>query len=237
MRSLLDGPYPNAPTFHSLFRQELAEEQDILNQTNNSGVAWSTAEYQLNYTEGVTNYQIQVSDWGKVLFVVKETGNQYIPYIPVPFDDLSNQQYGTILGYFNNAYVQSWTLASTPERMSFSRSGVLDASYMVSIQPAPQGSAVYIITYLPGYLGTEDPLEAAIQMPEHAELVRLRGATAQLNYARWYEDEEKNRQKRKDLAEGFAYQLQRKEKIFERYLGNINIPQMTEIGNWCDDPY
>src|ERR1700742_1354342 len=93
--------------------------------------------------------------------------------------------------------------------MSFYRAGVLNAQPMVKIAPAPQASATYNLTYLPGYLGTGDPLESGIQLPEHAELVRLRCAMALLNYSKWYDDEQMNRQKRQDLATGFSYQLDR----------------------------
>ncbi len=237
MRSLLDNPYPNAPSFHQLFRQELSEERDIVNATNLSGKPWATAEYQLNYTPNQSEYAINVSDFGKVLFVVKETTNSYIPYLPVAFDDISEQQYGQIIQWMNNNYSQPFVLTEAPERMSFYRQGVVNAQYMVAINPSPQNSNVYHITYLPGYLGNDDPLETSIQMPEHAELVRLRGAMAQLNYSKWYEDEEKNREKRKDLAAGFDYQLNikgtgGKEKMFADYIRAINIPRSTLVEDW-----
>jgi hypothetical protein len=231
-RDLLRRPYPNAPSFHDLFRQEISEEQDICNATNNSGKPWATSEYSLNYTSGTDTYAINVSDWGKCLFVVKETTNPYIPYLPVPFDDLSGQQYGTILQYFNNSYAQAFALTETPERMSFYRAGVLNSQYMVKINPMPQESATYILTYLPGYIGNDDPLESSIQMPEHAELVRLRLATAMLPYAKWHEDEVANSNTRKELAQSFAFQLERKEDLFKKYLRSINVPKMVDISPW-----
>ncbi len=231
-RDLLRRPYPSAPSFHDLFRQEISEEMDIVNATNNSGRPWATAEYQLNYTPGINAYEIGVSDWGKILFAVKATGNPYIPFLPVPFDDLSEQNYGTVWGWFNSAYAQSFALSETPERMIFYRQGVLNSQFMVKINPQPQQSAAYILTYLPGYIGTDDPLESAIQMPEHAELVRLRMAMALLNSAEWYEDMEKNRQQRQDLATGFLYQLERKEDLFKKYIRNLNIGRMTDVSDW-----
>lgn len=239
VRDLLLRPYPNAPSFHDLFRQELSEERDILNATNNSKIAWATAEYTLNYTPAQSAYPINVDNFGKVLFCVKVTTNPYIPLLPVGFSDVSEQSYGTILQYFNNSYAQAFTLSEAPERMSFYREGVLNAQYMVAINPLPQQSAQYIITYLPGYLGTDDPLESSIQLPEHAELVRLRMAMSLLNGASWYEDEDKNRARRKDLAMGFDYQLNikgggGKEKLFADYIRGINIPRMVDVEpfNW-----
>ena len=232
VRDLLRRPRPNAPSFHDLFRQEISEEMDIVNATNNSGVAWATAEYQLNFNPNQNVYQINVSDWGKVLFCVKETTNPYIPYIPVPFDDFSNQHYGTVWGWFNNSYAQAFALSETPERMSFSRTGAVNSQFTVTINPVPQQSATYILTYLPGYIGTDDPLEASIQLPEHAELVRLRMAMALLPSAEWFDDEEANMNRRKELAQSFAFQLDRKERLFKTYIGGINRPRTLNIEDW-----
>lgn len=232
IRDLLRRPYPSSPSFHDLLRQEISEEQDLVNATNNSGKPWATAEYQLNYTSGTDTYAINVSDWGKCLFAVKETTNPYIPYLPVPFDDLSSQQYGTVLQWFNNSYAQAFTLQETPERMSFYRQGVLNSQFMVKINPMPAESATYILTYLPGYIGNDDPLSSSIQMPEHAELVRLRAATALLPTAEWFEDEAANSNRRKELAQSFAFQLERKEDLFKKYLRSINVPRCVEISDW-----
>ena len=229
VRDLLRRPYPNAPSFHDIFRQEISEEMDIVNATNNSGIAWATAEYQLNFTPSQNVYQINVSDWGKVLYCVKETTNPYIPYLPVPFDDVSEMNYGTVWGWFNNSYAQAFALKETPERMSFSRVGAVNSQITVTINPVPQQSATYILTYLPGYIGTDDPLETAIQMPEHAELVRLRMAMALLPSAEWFEEEAANIARRQDLSSSFAFQLQRKEDLFQKYIRGINKPRMVDI--------
>ncbi len=205
---------------------------DIVNATNNSGIAWATAEYTLNFNPTQNVYQINVSDWGKILFCVKVTGNPYIPFLPVSFDDVSEMNYGTVWGWFNNSYAQAMALTETPERMSFSRVGVLNSAITVSINPVPQQSAVYILTYLPGYVGTADPLEASIQLPEHAELVRLRMATALLPTAEWFEDDNKNSERRKELAQSFAFQLQRKEDLFQKYIRGINKPRQVNLEDW-----
>ncbi len=234
---MLDNSDPNKPSFHQLLRQEISEERDVVNATNNSGKPWATAEYQLNFTPNQASYAINVSDFGKVLYVLKETTNSWIPYIPVAFNDVSEQEYGTILAWYNNSYAQAFALSEAPEKMAFSRVGVLNAQYTVEIQPLPQQSVTYLITYLPGYMGDDDPLNSAIQMPEHAEMVRLRSAIALLPYTSWGEDMAMNATKRKELAQSFAFQLERKEKLFADYIRSINIPRMVDVepfnyGNW-----
>lgn len=231
VRDLLDNPLPNKPSFHRLMTQLISEEMDVVNATNNTGIPWATATFQLNYSPGETSYDINVSDFGKILYVVKATTNPWIPYISVPFNDISQQDYGTLFNYYGN-YGQAFVLPQTPERMSFYREGVLNAQYKCTIQPQPQQSATYILTYLPGYIGTDDPLSSATQMPEHAELVRLRAAMALLNYAEWGDDKAENRQKRADLMQGFAYQLERKERLFANYITSINRPRSVDIDSW-----
>ena len=236
VRDLLDGCLPNRPNFHQIFRQLISEEMDVVNATLNTGIPWATATYQLNYSPGQTSYDINVSDFGKILYVVKQTTNPYIPFIAVPFDDISQQEYGTIYNYYGS-YGQAFAMPETPERMSFYREGVLNSQFKCTIQPQPQESATYILTYLPGYIGTSDPLSSATQMPEHAELVRLRAAMALLNYADWGDDKAENRQKRADLMQGFAYQLERKERLFVNYITSINRPKSVDISDWNSDYY
>jgi len=231
IRDLLDNPLPNRPSFHRLMTQEISEEMDIVNATTNVAKPWATSTFQLNYTAGQDSYDINVSDFGKILYVVKQTTNPYIPYISVPFDDVSQQDYGTIYNYYGS-YGQAFALPVTPEKMSFFREGVLNSQFKCTIQPQPQESATYILTYLSGYIGIGDPLSAATQMPEHAELVRLRAAMALLNYAEWGDDKAENREKRKDLAQGFAYQLERKEMLFRNYITAMTSKRTVEIDDW-----
>ena len=93
VRDLLDNPLPNRPNFHQGLRQLISEEMDIVNATLNTGRPWATNTYELNYVAGQDSYDINVSDFGKILYVVKATTNPWIPYISVPFDDVSQQDY------------------------------------------------------------------------------------------------------------------------------------------------
>lgn len=230
MRDLLDRPNPSSPTFHDYMRQELSEEQRMVNDLNNTGQPWATEVYQLNYHYGQNVYTINVSNWGKVLYVCRFTGNQYIPWVTVPFSDVDDQKYGTIWANWTNVYGSFWQPSETPEMMAFSRKGVLNSEIRVEINPMPMQNWSYQITYIPGYIGPSDPLESSIQMPEHAELVQLRGAASLTPYAEWGTEEVMNDAKRKRLATGFEYQLGSREQIFATYKHSINIPKPT----WCD---
>lgn len=231
-RDLLDNPLPNRPSFHQLLRQQISTEMDIVNATNNSGKPWALAETQLNYIVGQDEYTINVTNFGKVMYVERLQGDAYIRYLNVPFSDVDDLDYGTVWQNWGSGFGQVPWMSETPERMSFFRVGTLNSQIKVRIQPQPQESWTYIIHYMPGYIGTDDALSSAVQMPEHAELARLRNAMALLPITEWSSDAVANREKRKDLAAGFMYQLNIKEPLFERYIKSINIPKPVFVEDW-----
>lgn len=232
IRDILDNPYPNRPSLHQLLRQELVEEQDIVNELNNTGKAWATAEYQLTYTPNQSVYEIDAADFGKPLYVLRVTNNQYVPYIPVPFADVQSLDYSSVWTGFYGLWNGFAVPNVTPEKFAFYRENALDTIYKVEIRPAPAESASYIITYIQGYLGSADPLESVLTLPEHANLVQLRGATALLPYSEWYESAEMNAAKRKELAQSFLYQLDRKEMIYETYKRSLVVPRPVLTDDW-----
>lgn len=231
VRSLLDNPYPSAPDFHALVQLELSAEADILNATSNTDKPWAIDTYQLNYTPGQQSYPIEVTNFGKAYLVTRIVPGPYITRINVPFDDLDTQQYGAIWPWYGNG--GPWMTNSTAEKMSFFREGVTNSQISVTIQPQPQQACTYEITFIPGTISGDDPLETSIQLPEHAELVQLRVAVSALPYCKWHEDEAMNQMKRKELAAAFAYQLDRKEAIFRTYISSIAIPKSVEIDDWA----
>lgn len=238
-RNYLDNPYPSAPDLSMLLQAELSEEANILNATNNTGKPWAVNVYQLNYNPGLGKYPVNATDFGKPYLVTRVVPGPYITRINVPFTDMNQQRYGAIWPWY--AYGGPWSVESTTEQMSFFREGVTDSQYYVTIEPQPQQNATYEITYIPGLVGDDDPLEVSIQLPEHAALVQLRVAMACLAYAKWYEDENENRIKRKEIAASLDYQLHGrdgrggKEALFKEYVSSIAIPRTVEIENGFDD--
>lgn len=235
VRSLLDNPYPNAPDFSQIVQLELSAEADILNATNNSDRPWAIDTYQLNYTPGEQSYAIEVTNFGKPYLVTRIVPGPYITRLNVPFSDLDAQEYGAIWPWYGNG--GPWMNNSTTEKMSFFREGVTNSQISVTIQPQPQQACSYEITFIPGSVSEDDPLETSIQLPEHATLVQLRVATALLPYCKWHEDEGMNSAKRKELAMSFAYQLDRKEALFRTYISSMAIPRTVEISDWHGDFY
>lgn len=234
VRSILDHPRPESPDFDQLFRICIAEEQDFRNEMNNTGIAWIVNTVTVNYRCGQDTYALNVNDFGKPLFVVRATGNCNIPWLPVPFDDVTDLQYGKILGaYYGSCGIAfPYLYPNTLERMAFYRAGDEASQPTVKIQPMPNEDAEYVIHYMPGWRGDTDPLTAEVNLPEHVELLRLRQASSALAYARWYEDEAENRIRRKELAEAFAFQMTRKEYAYKQYISSIAHPRQTNIADW-----
>jgi len=230
----LDNPNPQAPDFHRMFAEEISCEQDILLSTTNAQRPWATKTYQLNYTYGQDFYPINCTDFGKPLLVSKVLYSPYINRVNVPFNDLNSQNFGTVFQSFNSTYGLPWNIENTPEQMSFYREGILDAQIRVTIQPQPQWSGVYEIIYAPSFVGDQDPLEACIQMPELAEVVRLRCAIGLLAYCKWSEDDAMNTEKKKELRDTFQYKLSVKEPLLQRYIASITTPRDVQISSWND---
>lgn len=234
IRDILDSPLPDAPSFHTLFRLEIAEEQDVLNELGNTSNAWTVREWRFNYNCGQSVYQVNAGQWGKAIQVVRVTNDCFIKYLPVPFDQYDSQSYGRILGGYFGGCGQVWPfgMTETIEHISFYREGTVNSQPMLTINPQPSQNCEYIVSYLAGYQGTTDPLTATVNMPEHVELIRLRIAMAALPYTQWFTDEEQNRIKRKDLAAAFAYQLERKEQIYKQYIASMAHPRDVWVDSW-----
>lgn len=240
VRTMLDTPYPNAPHFHRIFQQLMTEEMRLMNSLNTSGQQWAVNEFQLNYTPGQSDYQINVEDFGRPILVVRATTNPYVPYIPVPFDTITNLQYGTIFNYFWNSWALPMVLPETLEHIAFYRAGQNNQQIFAKIQPQPQAAVTYIITYVPGAIGEGDPLETSPALSEYQELLRLRAASALLPYTQFSEDRVADRARKIELKMGFELQLkgedpQQKsgwEYLFNEYIRSLSIPREVIIDSW-----
>lgn len=215
-----------------MFQTEISVEQDVLLATSNAQRPWATMTYQLNFTPGQSSYAINVTNFGKPILVTKIINSPYIKRVNVPYDDFGNQHYGTVLNAFNNTYGIPWDIEETPERMSFFRTQVLNSECRVTIEPQPQWSGVYEITYVPGYIGDSDPLEAAIQMPEHAEYLRTRCALRLLPYCKWSDDKAANMEQKAELKELFIEVINEKKPLFDKFITSITIPRDVMVSDW-----
>jgi len=148
MRTLLDTPYASSPNLHLFVQQELSEEIDIINELNNTGVAWAENSTQLVSNGFQDTYEISASDFGKPLYVLRATNDPFVPYISVPFGDITTLDYGVVWGGINSITDGFFTNNVTPEKFAFYRSGAVNPINKVRIQPLPQQSATYTISFI-----------------------------------------------------------------------------------------
>lgn len=238
VRTMLDTPMPNAPNFHRIFQQLLTEEMRMMNDLNTSTQPWAVSEYQLNYTPGTDTYAINVSDFGRPILVVRETTNPYVPFIPVPFDQITELRYGTIWNGFWNSWAAPLVLPEALEHIAFYRSGANNQQYMCKIQPMPQTSATYIVSYIPGAIGAGDPLQTSPALSEYQELIRLRTAAALLPYVKWSENPDMDRPRKAELKEAFGFQLNGIdgrsgwEASFQHYIRSLVVNRISQVEDW-----
>ncbi len=231
-RDLLDNPIPQRPSFHQNLRQQFSELQDLTNALNNTGLIWGEYTYQLNYTPNQSDYEINVSDFGKCVFATRQTQNPFIPEVAIQIGDRNKQHYGSVWQYYYGAYGQWIPWSESPEQLIFWRSGAQNPAQMVTVMPQPQSAQVYFIHYIPGFLSNDVALTTAVQMPEHQELMRLRAAAALLPYTDWGDDENLNQRKRDMLVKSFEFQLSRKEDLLKNYITSINAPKSVNLVDW-----
>jgi len=232
VRDLLDNPLPQRPPFHQLLRQTFSDLQDLTNALTNTGLVWSEYQWQLNYNPNQADYEINVSDFGKAVFATRLTGNPFIPQVAIQIGDRNKEHYGTVWQYIYGAYGQWIPWNESPEQLIFWRGGAYNPRQMVSVMPQPQSAQTYIIHYIPGFLANNVALSTSIQMPEHQSLIQLRSASAMLPYTEWGDDKTYNANRRKELAEGFQYQLERKEELFKDYKTSMNAAKTVTLADW-----
>ncbi len=213
-----------------------------MNALNNSGEAWAVNTVQLNYSPGLDSYQINVTDFGKPILVVRETTNPYVPFLPVPFDTITDLQYGTIWNQFWNSWGAPLALRETIEHIAFYRSSANNQQTLCKIQPQPIESATYIISYIPSSIGYDDPLETQPAMAEYQELLRLRTSLALLPYVQWSEDRAKDAPRKAELRDGFLVQLNGLdgksgwEFSFKEYISSLTVNREVSIADWNEAP-
>ncbi len=225
------------PNPHQILGQMLIEEQTMLNRLTQTRQAWNlTAPYILNTIAGQSEYTIAQPvgthvDGGKVYFVVRATGEAENPYIPVEYDDYSEQNYGKMMSPANSV-----NRFRAEELISFYRAGAQDQSIKAVIQPAPQEILRYEITFYTGALVRDlAAMDKAAALPELADYLDVKSSLALLPYCFWKGFSiAENREKRKDLSAGLLFQFSEIKPVAENYILQINSPTSFDMDYWND---
>lgn len=218
------------PRPHQILNQMLMDEQWLNLKLTNEGEAWNLITKELTTVIGTSEYTITqpVSNSqysGKIYFVVRSTDLESLPYVPVPFNDMSHLDYGEMPPVDNST--------SIPEQLAVYRTGMQDQTRKVVIQPVPQEVLTYQIYFFTGEI---DRLAAAMNksglITELSDCLDLKSSLALLPYARWSDDEKKNDAERRTLLAGLKFQYDELKPEVDDYIDNINDDKDFSLGHW-----
>lgn len=232
----LDNPYQQAPNLHQIVGSFLQFEQLMANRLNSTGKPWSVKSFEFTSDPDTDTYNVEtggtppvpITDFGKPLLIEKETGDSNYPWSQVYFDDFNQQEYGVIPSGVSE--VGAWGLFGvTQEKFTFYREGVINPVMKFRLNPLPQDAKNYVIWYAVGAIGITNALTVNYAIPEHAHLVEVQTAIANLPRSRWREDEDFNRKKREELAAGLDFELSILQPVFDQYVRELTHARPVEV--------
>lgn len=224
IRGWLGYPYAQKPNPHQILSHMLVTEQTLNLRLSVTGKPWNLISKTITTTVGTPSYEIEqpVADYqnsGKVHFVVRATERDELPFLPVPFDDFSEQNYGEMQAGVNSALI-------VPEKISFYRANIQNQVINAVLQPVPQEALAYTIYFLAGYLDRSQALmNGTGPIMELADLCDMKTAVSLLPYADWSDVPEANAGKRKEIAATLMLQIAELEPLAEKYLSQLNGPK------------
>lgn len=179
IRALLDDPTPQKPSdriLFELFNNAVFHHQ---NQLQNSGSAWSVGSYPVTVAQGVEDYLVTATDFGKPFMVYTEDDTDpTLPRVEIPFSLLQNMdQFYAGPRQVPGSGINTFTASV----MSFYRAA--DGYYM-RIAPVPGGSATYRVWYETAPQGVSSLGSTPGLTPFH-HLIRTQTALAALPYCGW----------------------------------------------------
>lgn len=235
IRTWLDFPYHGKPSPHSILNQMLTDEQWLLLKLGNTNRPWSLRSSTLTTVAGQSEYTVSnpISGGeyaGKPYFVIRSTGNDNLPYLEIPFEDFSDRYYGKMMpaGVVNSHLL-------VPEKVSFYRLGGNEQAFRVAISPTPQEVLTYTVWYQIGGVDRSTAgMDERMIVPEVTDYVDLKTTLFLLPYSQWYEDDEKNAGKKKEIAAGLMMQRDEYKPVFDQFIKDVHAPKTMEMGHWND---
>lgn len=233
IRTWLDGAYAQKPSPHQILNQMLVVEQVLNLRLLLTEKPWTLISSVITTVAGQSTYEIvqPVSghqNSGKVHFIVRSTGNNDLPSLPVPFDDFCSLNYGKMppAGEVNAGLI-------VPEKVSFYRTDMQDQKINAVIEPVPQEVLTYTVWFFAGALDRSDALmTSTAAIIELADYLDLKTAFTLLPYSEWRDDDVFNDTKRKSLGQALAAQIAELEPIVAEYISNINSPETFDMDHW-----
>lgn len=205
----------------------IRQVQSFMNRLSNTGHAWDSDEMSVQVSSGQEEYTLNAgAAFGKPLLVVTSDPSN-ASHVERPIDFFEVQNIDLAWGLPNDAaslFGRPDGSTHTAERMAFFRK---NGNPTVRVKPLPQEAAEYKILYSIGNWVDAAGITDSPVLSEHHQLPETNIAIAALPHAAWFDDEKENRIRRRELAEQLTDDRRQFDADFERYVLNLNQPQVT----------
>lgn len=225
IRGLLRGvrihardPRAQQPSDRTLLHLLSIQIQTFLTEVNLYGNNYSVDETQLTVTPNTGEYLINTEGFGKPIEVrTLNTGDPSYTERTIDFFELGDLHYQWDLpNNFGQAFWADGSNHSTQRIAFYRRQGNIYAR----ILPVPSQAATLNIIYQVGLFGSTTPLDEDVLLPEHHALIEVRTAIAALPHCEWFDDEDSNHARRKELASSLADQRDSLTRTFRANIAN-----------------
>lgn len=200
------------PSEDDVLREVSSHLRNFLNLLNNTGLTWDYRTLTLTVDPEIDTYQIPDQSFGKAYAVLtRDDANPNHIVRKVAFFEPPNLNFDW--GWPNNVGMYLWNYYDgslhTAVRCAFFWR---DSLPYIQFKPIPQLSCDYDISFSVGDWTRTMSLDSEPVLGQHHDLIQVRAARSLLSLSEWYDSEDMNDRKRKNLA----MSLTADEQLYER---------------------
>lgn len=209
-------PRAQQPSDRALLVLLSSHVQNLLIEANLRGRYWAVDETEIVVGPSGQDHLIGVEGFGKPIEVraVYPTGSGHYDH-DVDFYELSDLNFETGLSGLNTVDLLSGAPYVHQRVAFYHRNG---STYLRTAQGGPPAGTRYKIIYQVGQFDSLQPLDEEVFLPEFSSLLEIRTAISALPHCEWDDDENKNRERRKELALSLIADEQRAYPLFKSYI-------------------
>lgn len=213
------------PNEAQLLHALLIEVQAFNTEASLTGQAWSVGEYLLNVAPGQGDYTVPIStSFGKPLHIVT-----YYPVNPSTIereiDIFEVQDLNVDWPYPQNLAqnITNWDgQPNTAMRIAFFYNGP-QAIPTFRVRPIPALAAQYKVLYILGDIASFMQLQTVPILSLFHFLIEIRTAIQLLPYAEWFDEDDRNSNRRKEIATALADIRGRYQDQFSKYMKSTTL--------------
>jgi hypothetical protein len=222
IRMGLDRPYAQQPSPHMILDALLKAEQTLNLRLVNSRQPWNQTSEVITTVAGTSTYEITKN--GKLAYVVRATGVEEAPFLPIAFDDATDQDYGKLPSTHSPSMP---FFIPAIEKVTVYWSNLQDQTRNLAINPTPQESGIeYTLWFRSGRLDRSTAaMDSTGILPELSDYKVLKAQLHLLAYCQWSDSPQADEAKRQRLGLSIGAQLAELEPVVDEYIRSINVPK------------